>query len=331
MGLLNFIKKQFIDVIQWTEDRPGVLAYRYPMEGMEIQNGAQLVVRETQRAVFINEGKFADSFGPGTHRLTTSTLPVLTYLRNWDKLFESPFKSDVYFFSTREQLEQTWGTAQPITVRDKELGPLRIRAHGIYSYAISDLEPFYSKLVGTTGAYTVDDVSGQLRSIVATAIATHLGGSEIAFIDMAANQQAFSDAMRAAIAPTLLAYGLELRSFYVQSISLPEEVQAHLDKASSMRVVGDLGRYTQFQAADSLQTAAGNPGGVAGAGAGLGAGLAMGQMMAGAMSSATNSGAAAKAEDPIALIEKLGTLLKSGVLTQEEFDRKKSELLARIQ
>ena len=331
MSLLSFAKKQFIDFIQWTETKPGVLAYRYPMDGMEIQNGGQLVVRDTQSAMFANEGKVADVFEPGTHTLTTRTLPILTYLQNWDKAFESPFKSDVYFFSLREQTNQTWGTAMPITIRDKEFGVIRLRANGIYSYKIKDIEPFWTKLSGTTPEYTVNDVEGQLRASILTALSSFLGNSGIAFLDMAANQQAFSDKLKEAVAPALAEYGLELKTFLVQSLSLPEELQQHLDKVSSMGMVKDLQQYARFQAADSLSTAAANPGGVAGAGVGMGAGVAMGQMMAGALSgvNAAQAGNTAVA-DPMATLEKLSDLLKKGVLTQAEFDAKKAELLQQI-
>ncbi len=329
MGLMSFISKQFIDVIQWTETGAGTLSYRYPMEGMEIQNGAQLVVRESQLAAFFNEGKFADKFMAGTYTLNTKTLPVLTYLKNWDKFFESPFKSDVYFFSTREQTDQKWGTPQAITIRDKEFGPLRIRANGVYSYRIADIEPFWTKLSGTTDRYSVQDAEGQLRAAIITSMASFLGNSAVPFIDMAASQSAFSDKLKEAIAPTFKNFGLELTSFYLQSLSLPEELQAHLDKVSSMRMVGDLQKYAQFQAADSIDIAAANPGGVAGAGAGLGAGIAMGQMMTNAFSG-VNTGASASAADPIAMLEKLGDLLKKGILTQAEFDAKKAELLQQI-
>lgn len=331
MSLMSFISKQFIDVIQWTEEEPKMLAYRYPMEDKEIQSGAQLVVRETQQALFLNEGKFADKFIAGTYTLNTKTLPILTYLKNWDKFFESPFKSDVYYFSMREQLDQKWGTSQPITIRDKEFGPLRIRAHGIYSFKIVDIESFWTKLCGTAERYTVQDVEGQLRSAILTALASFLGRSDIAFIDMAGNQDLFSQKLKEAVAPALSDYGLLLENFYVQSLSLPEELEAHLDKASSMRIVGDLQKYTLFQAADSLQTAAANPGGIAGAGVGMGAGLAMGQIMAQAMGGTSSAPTqAAPVEDPILMIEKLGELFKKGMLTQAEFDQKKTELLGRI-
>lgn len=330
MGLMSFISKQFIDVIQWMEEQPGILAYRYPMQDQEIQNGAQLVVRETQRAAFFNEGKWADQFGVGTYTLNTKTLPVLTYLQNWDKLFESPFKSDVYFFSQREQLEQKWGTTQPITIRDKEFGPLRIRAFGIYSYKVADIVTFWTKLCGTAESYSVQDVEGQIRAAILTSLATFLGGSEVAFVDMAAKQDIFSKNLAEVVAPVLKDYGLELRSFYVQSVSLPEELQQHLDKAASMRLVGNLQAYTQFQTADSIAIAAANSNGGAGAGVGIGAGIGMGQMMAQNMMNPAGAAAPAAQVDPIQQIEKLGELFKKGVLTQAEFDTKKAELLSRI-
>jgi membrane protease subunit (stomatin/prohibitin family) len=330
MGLFDFVSKQFIDVIQWTEDEPGVLAWRYPMADMEIQNGAQLVVRETQAAVFIDEGRFADRFDAGTHTLATQTLPVLTYLKNWDKFFESPFKSDVYYFSLREQIDRKWGTTQPITVRDKEFGPLRIRAFGAYSFRIAELEPFWRKLSGTAARYTVDDLDGQLRAIIMTALGSYLASSDIAFVDMAANQAEFSTRLKEAVAPAFREYGLELASFFLQSLSLPEELEKHLDRAASQRMVGDLGQYTRFQTADAIPIAAENPGGIAGIGAGMGAGLAMAQAMSGAMATSPAQPAGTQQEDPLATIEKLGGLLAKGLITQAEFDAKKTELLARI-
>lgn len=329
MGLFSFVRKQFIDIIQWTEPEPGILAYRYPMQDMEIQNGAQLVVRDTQMAMFANEGKVADVFEPGTHTLTTQTLPILTYLKNWDKAFESPFKSDVYFFSLREQIDQKWGTPEPITLRDREFGVLRIRANGIYSYKLKDLKTFWTGISGTMATYRTTDIEGQLRSIILTSISSFLAQSNIAFVDMAANQTTFSEKLREAVAPAFTKLGLDLTSFYVQSLSLPEVLQQHLDKVSSMGMIKDMHQYTRFQAADSISAAAENPGGVAGAGAGIGAGMAMGQVMMGALAG-VNTPSGAAAVDPIATIEKLGDLLKKGVLTQAEFDAKKAELLQQI-
>jgi membrane protease subunit (stomatin/prohibitin family) len=299
------------------------------MMDREIQNGGQLTVRETQVAVFVNEGEIADIFGPGLYTLNTQTLPVMTSLQNWDKLFQSPFKSDVYFFSTREQIDQKWGTASPVTIRDKELGPVRLRAHGTYSFKIQNPKVFYQKVSGTREKYTVAEMEGQLRSMILTSFASFLGNSNIPFLDMAANQDRFSQITRDALAGSFDGYGLKLEKFLIQSLSLPEEVQARMDKAASMKLVGDLGKYAQYQAADSIPIAAGNEGGAAGAGAGLGAGMAMGQIMASAMGQATG-GAGQKAEDPLATIEKLHGLLTKGVISQAEFDAKKEELLKKI-
>jgi len=330
MGILDFIGKQFIDVIEWTEPGDGILAYRYPMRDQEIQNGAKLTVRETQAALFVNEGKVADLFGPGLHTLTTNTLPILTNLKNWDKAFASPFKSDVYFFSTRLQLDQKWGTPTPITVRDKEFGVLRIRAYGNFSYHLADPKAFYLKVSGSRELYSTGDLDGQLKAQVATALATALDTSDCAFIDMAANQVKFSTVLREAVGPTLTQFGLALDGFQVESISLPAELEKRLDERAGVAMVGDLRAYTQFQAAASIPAAAANPGGVAGAGAGMGAGLAMGQIMAQSLGVGAPSGGTAEAASPLQTIEKLHELFKKGVLSEGEFNAKKAELIKKL-
>jgi membrane protease subunit (stomatin/prohibitin family) len=327
MGILDFLSKQFVDVIDWV-DEPGTLAIRYPMADKEIQNGAQLTVRAGQTALFFNEGQLADAFLPGLYTLETSNLPVLTALMNWDKGFASPFKADIYFYSQKEQSGLKWGTAQPITVRDKEFGPLRVRAFGSYSFRVEDVAVFSVKMMGSLERMTVADIEPQLRGAIATAIASALGGGEIAFIDLAANQTLLSEKLKAAVEPAFAQWGLSCCSFYIESLSLPEEVQAHLDKASSMRVVGDLDRFIRFQSAEAIETAAAQSGGVAGAGAGMAAGLAIGQSMAGGIGAAAP--AAAPGEDAYAQIEKLHKLVTIGAITQEEFDAKKAELLSRI-
>lgn len=326
MGIFDTIKKQFLDVIEWTESEDGVLATRFPMIDQEIQNGAALTVRESQMALFVNEGKIADLFGPGQYKLTTQTLPVMTSLRNWDRLFASPFKSDVYFFSTRIQTDQKWGTATPITIRDKELGPIRIRAYGIYSYTLTDPKTFFLKISGSRERYTTEDLEGQLRAVLLTVLASRLGKSEVNFIDMAANQIKFSEAIKDAFSPELAQYGLRLENLQVQSVSLPDELQRRFDEKASRNIVGNLKDYAHFQAAASIPIAAANEGGVAGAGAGLGAGLSIGQ----SMTAALGGGGTATGEDPTATLEKLHQLLKKGVISQEDFDAKKSELLRKI-
>lgn len=335
MSLMGFIKKQFIDVIDWTEPGDGILAFRYPMQDREIQNGGQLTVRDTQMAMFVNEGKVADVFEAGLHTLNTRTLPILTNLKNWDKAFASPFKSDVYFFSTREHIDQKWGTPQPVTFRDKEMGPVRVRAFGTYSYRLTDPKTFYQRISGTRDLYTAAELDGQLRAAIVTQMASHFGSATVSFIDMAANQQQLSDTLKTVLAPLFQSYGLALSTFFVQSISLTEDLQKFFDKASSMRMLGDLGKYTQFQTAESMMAAAQNPngGGAASAGVGMGAGLAMGQAMGQALGQGfgqSANSASTPAEDPIALIEKLHDLMKKGILGEAEFNAKKIELLQRV-
>lgn len=298
MSLRDFLSKQFIDVIDWTEPEPGILAYRYPMQDREIQNGGKLTVRDSQWAVFVNEGKIADAFGPGLYTLTTNTLPILTYLNNWDKAFQSPFKSDVYFFSTRIQTDQHWGTPNPITIRDKEFGAIRLRGFGIYSYHINDAKAFYSKISGTSEIYRVPDLEGQLRNTIIARMTDAFAGSQVPFLDMAANQGALGQKINDTLRPAFAEYGLALDSFVVENLSLPDELQKILDQRISMNMLGDLGKYTQYQVAQSIPIAAANEGGGAvGIGAGLGAGVAMGQAMADAIkqsstSSQTGGGAA---------------------------------------
>lgn len=325
--MFDFLRNQFVDVIEWLEE-PGQIAWRVPFDNHEIQNGAQLTVREAQIAVFQNEGQYADIFGPGLHQLQTENLPVLTNLMHWETGFRSPFKSDVIFISVREQTGQKWGTAQPVTVRDKELGPIRLRAFGSYSYRIKDLKPFSDRILGTLGEVTTATLEPHLRAAIQTAIATALGGSDVPFLDLAANQQALSERLRVEVDKTFAQWGLTCLTFFVESISLPDEVQAHLDRASSIRLAGDLSQYTRFQAADAIEKAAGQDSGVAGIGAGVAAAAALGNAVSQSVASAASS--PVESEDPIALIEKLHKLVGLGALSQEEFDAKKAELLARL-
>jgi membrane protease subunit (stomatin/prohibitin family) len=347
MALMDFIKKQFIDIIEWTEESDGTLAWRFPMEDREIQNGGSLTVRESQMAMFVNEGKVADVFGPGRYTLTTATLPVLTYLQNWDKLFRSPFKSDVYFFSTRQQIDQRWGTSQPVTIRDKDFGAVRLRAFGNYSYRIADPRLFYNEISGTRERYTVEELDGQLRGLMLQHISDAVAGSGIPFLDLAANQVEFATALREATAPSFEKLGLRLESVTMQNISLPEELQKILDQKIGMGMVGDTAKFMQYQTAQSIPafaaSAGGDGGGVVGSAIGLGAGVALGQTMANQLGQGLNAaapgapaaaaGAAAagvKPEDVMATLERLADMKTKGILTQEEFDAKKVELLKKL-
>ena len=333
MGLMDFIKKQFIDILQWTESGDGVLAWRFPMAENEIQYGASLTVRESQMAVFVNEGKVADVFGPGMYKLTTQTLPVLTYLKNWDKLFESPFKSDLYFFSTRQQVDQRWGTQQPVTIRDKDFGAVRLRAFGNYAYRVADPKTFHTEISGTRDTYTVADLDGQLRGLMLQHISDAVAQSGIAFLDLAANQIEFAKQLQAATAPSFEAIGLKLETVTMQNVSLPEELQKILDQKIGMGMVGnDMGKFMQYQTAQAIpKFAEGGGGGIAGDAMGLGAGVALGQVLAQNLAQGLQGGAAAagsvKPDDVMATIEKLAELKAKGVLTDEEFAAKKAQIL----
>ncbi len=362
MALMDFIKKQFIDIIQWTEDDGETMAWRFPMAEMEIQNGASLTVRESQMAVFVNEGQIADVFGPGMYKLTTQTLPVLTYLKNWDKLFQSPFKSDLYFFSTRQQLDRRWGTTQPVTIRDKDFGAVRLRAFGNYAYGIADAKLFHTAVSGTRERYTVEDLDGQLRGLMLQHISDAVAQSGIPFLDLASNQVEFAKQLQEVTAPEFTKLGLALYSVTMQNVSLPEELQKVLDQKIGMGMVGgDMGKFMQYQTAQSIPKfaegaagAGGGGGGGAGGGGGsvvgdamgLGAGVALGQMMAqqlsqglqGSAAAAAAAGTAAAAAAPVGLkpeevmatIEKLADLKAKGILTEEEFSSKKAELLKKL-
>lgn len=354
MALMDFIKKQFIDVIEWTESGDGTLAWRFPMADNEIQNGARLTVRESQMAVFVNEGTVADVFGPGLYTLTTQTLPVLTNLKNWDKLFASPFKSDVYFFSTRQQVDQRWGTSQPVTIRDNEFGAVRLRAFGNYSYRIVDPKLFYTEISGTRERYTAAELDGQLRAFMLQHISDAVASSGKPFLDLAANQVEFAAQLQVATRPAFNKIGLDVDAVTVQNLSLTEELQKILDQKIGMGMVGnDMGKFMQYQTAQAIpkiaEGAASGGGSVAGDAIGLGAGVALGQTLAQQMRAgiqglpgteappaAAATPAAAPAPAPsehdkiMSLIERLAELNKKGILTDEEFAEKKKELLAKL-
>lgn len=337
MGLGSFIKKQFIDVIEWATPDEELLVWRFPAADQEIQSGAQLTVRESQMALFVDEGKTADAFGPGMYTLNTKTLPVLTYLKNWDKLFQSPFKSDVYFFNTTLKLGRKWGTAQPITIRDKEFGIVSVRAFGMYSYRIIDPKHFFLEVCGVCEEYSGAKLEEQLRNLTMKTLANLFGNANIPFIDMAANQTALSSQMAETMRPSFERYGLELDNFAVESITLPENLQKTLDERISMGIVGDMSRYTQYQTASSIPLAAQNEGGIAGIGAGMAAGMGMGQAMTYAMKgnmqqnqSTQQSAINPAAISPQARLSQLKELLDQGLITQQDYDAAKTEVLKHI-
>ncbi|TQS73401.1 SPFH domain-containing protein [Rhodobacteraceae bacterium] len=283
MGILDFLSGEFIDVISWVDDTRDTMVWRFEREGHAIKYGAKLTVREGQVAVFIHEGQLADVFTPGLYLLETNNLPILTTLKHWDHGFKSPFQSEVYFINTTRFTDLKWGTKNPVIARDPEFGPVRLRAFGTYAVKISDPAKFLTEIVGTDGQFTADEVSFQLRNIIVQEFSRALAGAGIPVLDMAANTGKVSALVAEAIAPTLAEYGLSLPEFYIENISLPSEVEAVLDKRTSMGIVGDMNRYMQFNAAQAMgeqgSGASAGMGTAMGAGIGAGIGMSMGGQM----------------------------------------------------
>lgn len=293
MGLFDKIRGEFIDILEWLDDSRDTLVYRFPRYENEIKMGAKLVVRESQAAIFVNEGRLADVFSPGTYTLETQNLPILSTLKGWKYGFHSPFKAEVYFVNTRQFTELKWGTQNPVIVRDPEFGPVRLRAFGTYCLRVIDPGAFLLGLVGTDPLFKTDEVSGYLRQLIVGRVATQLGKAQTSVLDMAAHQDQAGATLGAALSAELKEQGLEISKFIVESVSLPPEVEKALDQRSQMNVLGDLDRYTKYKAAEALGDAAKNPGG-AGDALGLGMGVAMGNRMAQALA----GGAAATGASP---------------------------------
>jgi membrane protease subunit (stomatin/prohibitin family) len=304
---MDKLRGEFIDIIEWTEPSQNeVLAYRFPRYNNEIKMGAQLVVREGQTAVFVNEGKLADVFQPGTYTLSTQNMPILATLKGWKYGFNSPFKAEVYFIAMRQWTDQKWGTKNPVMVRDPEFGPVRIRAFGSYAMHVADPAVFLRQLVATDPSFEAYEISNQLRNTIVSRFADVLGTAKMPVLDMAGNYDKLSQLALANIKPDLASLGLALTLFYVENISLPEEVEQALDTRTKMGVLGDMNQYTRYQAATAIGDAARNPGGAAGAGVGLGAGIAVGNQMAGSLGAAMAGAAAPGAATPPQLPPSLG-------------------------
>ncbi len=337
--VFDFIRKQFIDVIEWDWQDDDILMWKFPIADNEIQNGASLTVRDGQIAILVNEGILADVFTPGHYQLKTENIPLLTNLKNWDKGFDSPFKSDVLFFNTRLQQGRKWGTAQPVTLRDSEFGIVRLRTFGMYSYKITDVSKFYKSVTGMDSSYQTEQIEPQLRNLINANLANCLGQSKLPFLDLAANQTIMGQEIQKALQSHFENFGLSVESIIVENISLPDELQKTLDKRISMGMIGDLNAYTQYQAAEAIPLAAQNEGGMAGLGAGLGVGMNMGQVMAGAMQQGHNNvnnvnnnqaNPAPVATDFTAKLTQLKTLLDQGLISQADYDEAKNKVLAQL-
>ena len=279
MNLWKKLVSEFVDIIAWTDDSQDTMVYRFERYQNEIKYGAQLTVRESQVAVLVNEGEIADVFQPGLYELTTENMPILTTIKSWKYGFNSPFKAEVYFVNTKNFTNLKWGTQNPIMLRDPEFGPLRIRAFGTYALKVNDAAKLIREIAGTDGQFTVDEVTGQLRNFIVSRFAEVAGQSKIPVLEMAANYDQLSKFIKNKIETEIGLYGIELTSLLIENISLPPKVEEALDKRSSMGVIGDLSKYTQYQAAEAMEHAAKNPSGGAGEGIGMGIGFAMAQQM----------------------------------------------------
>jgi membrane protease subunit (stomatin/prohibitin family) len=299
MSILDTVKEaamnQFIEVIEWLDDSQDTLLYRFPVYQQEIKNGAQLIVRESQAAVFVFEGQVADVFTPGRYTIDGGNTPILSKLGAWKHGFNSPMKSEVYFVNTKQFTDMKWGTSNPIMLRDSDFGVVRLRAFGAYSMRVADPGEFIKQIAGTNAQFQTEDIDGQLKRAIVTEFSDALGEMKIPALDLAAQYKELGGAIRDKINEDFKGYGLEVTKFYVENISLPPEVEAALDKRASMGALGDAQKYMQFQAADALRDAAKNEGGGAGLGAGLGAGFAVGGQMANAFGQQAQGGQAGAA------------------------------------
>ncbi|MEP7161279.1 MAG: SPFH domain-containing protein [Dermatophilaceae bacterium] len=297
MGLFDGFRGEFIDIIEWLDDTRDTIVWRFPRPDNEIKNGAQLIVRPGQTAVFVNEGQVADTFDPGTHTLTTQNLPILSTLRGWKYGFDSPFKAEVYFVATRQFTDQKWGTQNPIMVRDPEFGMVRLRAFGGYAMRVTDPKALLTELVGTDPQFRTDEVTEYLRTMVVSRLTNALATSGVSMLDLAAKQSDIGLRLAAILSEDLGGMGLTITQFMIENISVPPEVEAALDKRTQMGVVGNLDQYTKFQAANALEDAAKNPGGGMGASMGMGMGMGMGQAMSETMRTGSGQGAGQGPQD----------------------------------
>ncbi len=295
MGLFNFIKSNLLKSLEWVDDSKDTLVYKYPMDGRQIQYGSKLTVRPSQVAIFLNKGKIADIFGPGMYALQTSNLPVLTQLLSWGHGFKSPFYADVYFVNTKQFTNQKWGTSNPITMRDKDFGTIRLRGYGSYSFKVSNPETFLTELFGTNSSFTTDDINSYLKSIIVSSISDTIAESKISALDIASNLLEFSNIATETLTASFAKLGLELSNLVVENISFPEEVEKAIDTRSSMGILSDkMDTFVKYQSANAIRDAANNDG-MAGMGAQLGSGIALGEMMRSSLAGSTTP--ASEADD----------------------------------
>jgi membrane protease subunit (stomatin/prohibitin family) len=343
MSFFERLVSQFIEIIEWVDPTNDTMVYRFPVYAKEIKMGAKLTVREGQAAVFVNEGKIADVFAPGMYTLSTQNLPILSTLKGWKYGFESPFKSEVYFVATRSFTNLKWGTQNPVMMRDPEFGPVRLRSFGTYSMRVNDPGALLRQLVGTDGLFQVDEVQSQIRNLLVAGTSQFLGLGQTAALDLMAKTAEVNGQIEKHVNGQLKDWGIEVSRFVIENISLPPEVEAALDQRTKLGLIGDMGKFTQYQTATAIPEAAKNPGGGAGIGMSLGAGLVMGQQMAQSMGAGlaggqvdatqkgnTHNAPQAAGEDVAAKLIQLKSLFDQNLINQAEYEAKKKDLLSRL-
>jgi membrane protease subunit (stomatin/prohibitin family) len=334
MSILSFVKSQFIEVIEWLDATSDTIVYRFPVKDQEIKMGAQLIVRESQVAVFVNQGQIADVFGPGHYTLQTQNMPVLTKILSWKTGFTSPFKAEVYFVNTKLFTDRKWGTAQPITLRDAEFGAVRLRAFGNYSFRVKDAAKFLKDVSGTDGHFETDEIEGQIKRVLLSGFTDTLAELKVPMLDLATHFDEVGKAIKTKLGPEVLeTYGLELQKFLIESVTLPPELEKALDQRIKMNMMGDPSKYMQFQLAESVPAAAANGNSMAGMGMGMASGMqmaqAMNQMLQGGAAQPAPAGQAAAPSDGglESKLRKLKDAFEAGLLDEAEYKAKKAKLL----
>jgi membrane protease subunit (stomatin/prohibitin family) len=300
MGLLDKLRGELIDIIEWVDDSKHALVWRFPRYQNEIKNGAQLIVRPGQMAIFVHRGEIADVFESGHYELKTDNLPLLSTLQGWKYGFNSPFRSEVYFVSTKQITDLKWGTPNPVMLRDAEFGPIRLRAFGTYALKATDPKALLKELVGADSEFEAEQLNELLRSIITTAFSDMLASSQVAALDLATRYQEMSEQLRKEVSTRIDdEYGLDVPQLFIVNVSFPEAVEKALDIRTSMGVVGDMNKFQQYQMGQAMLAAADNPGGGGAEGLGMGMGFAMAQRLAQMGSAPVATPIAAAAPPPL--------------------------------
>lgn len=329
MGLFDFIKGEFIEVIDWVDDTQDTVIYKFPDKGNKIMNKAQLTVRESQVAVLMNEGEFGDVYIPGRHELSTKNMPITTTLKSWKYLFDSPFKVDIYYVSTKQFSNLKWGTSNPVILRDAEFGQVRLRSFGTFTMRVIEPRKFIKEFAGTQPWVRVDVVNEQLRNTIVSKMSEGLAEAKISVLDLAANFTELGEKLKPVFQKEFDIWGIELCQFYIENVSLPEEVEKMLDKSTSLNIMKDkLGQFNQMQAGIALENMADNPG--AASTAGLGAGVILTNMLQQPAAGGTSASGTEDKQKLVELLKQLGDLKAQGLLTEEEFNKKKAEILGKL-